>query len=171
MGLEEKPLVINGRPKILKNNKQILKTRDGRPFIASSTRVQKAMKAAIEYLKLQWGHRKPINIPVSLQIMSYGAWKSDSGNIPDASNLYEFPQDALEAAGIIKDDRLVEHHDGSRRIPMCATCHKRGTFSRGPNKGQRKPDCGQVKLCPYERTEIFIRDARDAEGVRGEAQG
>jgi len=41
-----------------------------------------------------------------------------SKNLADISNLYESPQDALQKAGIIENDRLVEGHDGSRRIPI-----------------------------------------------------
>lgn len=34
----------------------------------------------------------------------------------DLSNLYEFPQDVLQSAGIIKNDSLIESHDGSRKL-------------------------------------------------------
>ena len=110
------PLIIPGHPRVLKNPKKILRRKDGSQFIGSPENYG-AMKKAADNLALQWVG-KPIDFPVSLKIMSYGAWKDGSGNMPDASNLYEFPQDALEKAGIITNDRLVEHHDGSRRIPL-----------------------------------------------------
>ena len=37
--------------------------------------------------------------------------------IPDLSNLYELPQDCLERAGVIVNDRIIESHDLSRRLP------------------------------------------------------
>jgi Holliday junction resolvase RusA-like endonuclease len=36
--------------------------------------------------------------------------------IPDLSNLYQLVEDCLESAGVIEDDRLIESHDGSRRM-------------------------------------------------------
>jgi Holliday junction resolvase RusA-like endonuclease len=37
--------------------------------------------------------------------------------IPDLSNLYELPQDCLQAAGVIVNDVLICSHDLSRRLP------------------------------------------------------
>lgn len=42
--------------------------------------------------------------------------KIRSRKLPDLSNLYELPQDCLQAAGIILDDNLIESHDLSRRL-------------------------------------------------------
>jgi len=39
-------------------------------------------------------------------------WKQ----VIDLSNLYQGPEDALQEAGIIEDDKFIESHDGSRRI-------------------------------------------------------
>lgn len=41
--------------------------------------------------------------------------------LPDLSNLYELPQDCLEAAGVIENDHLIWSHDLSRRIPADET--------------------------------------------------
>ena len=38
-----------------------------------------------------------------------------SKKLPDASNLYELPQDCLQKVGILENDTLVDGHDGSRR--------------------------------------------------------
>ena len=35
----------------------------------------------------------------------------------DLSNLYQGPEDALQAAGILKNDKFIAGHDGSRRHP------------------------------------------------------
>ena len=155
------PFVIIGKPMILKNNKEIAKFGDKRAII-SNERVRKRMKEAIRELSFQW-RGEPIDFPISVQIKSYGAWRSGSGNVPDASNLYEFPQDALQAAGVLKDDRIIEHHDGSRRICLCDTCADRPIITRGSRKGQRKASCGHKKLCPYERVEVWIVDERQKE--------
>lgn len=40
-----------------------------------------------------------------------------SQRLGDLSNLYELPQDALQKAGVIKDDKLICAHDLSRRLP------------------------------------------------------
>jgi hypothetical protein len=100
--------------------------------------------------------RATITSPVNLKITSFGPWKRASETIPDASNLYQAPEDILEAAGVIEDDRQVESHDGSRRVCMCDTCDERPFWKGGKNKGQRKPDCGAVKRCPFPRVEIVI---------------
>lgn len=41
-----------------------------------------------------------------------------SKKLPDLSNLYEMPQDCLQAAKIIDDDTIIVSHDGSRRKPI-----------------------------------------------------
>lgn len=40
---------------------------------------------------------------------------------PDLSNLYELPQDCLQAAGIIANDNLIWSHDLSRKVPSTET--------------------------------------------------
>lgn len=36
--------------------------------------------------------------------------------MPDLSNLYELPQDCMQAAGLLKNDGLIRSHDGSRIV-------------------------------------------------------
>lgn len=36
--------------------------------------------------------------------------------MPDLSNLYELPQDCMQAAGLLKNDNLIQSHDGSRIV-------------------------------------------------------
>jgi Holliday junction resolvase RusA-like endonuclease len=43
--------------------------------------------------------------------------------IADMSNLYQSPEDALQKAGIIFDDNLIENHDGSKRKPIDDTSY------------------------------------------------
>jgi len=148
-------LTIPGHPLVLKNSKQIIVVK-GRRIIKSNPRVEAYEHRAIAVLCEQWGRRPPIVDAVNLAIVSYGAWKRSGGNIPDASNLYQLPEDLLEAAGILEDDRQVESHDGSRRVCLCDSCSERSRYTRGAKKGEYKPDCGAVKKCPLERVEITI---------------
>lgn len=147
--------IIPGRPVVLKNSKQIVYA-GNRRIIKSNPRVEAYQHKALAVLCDQWISKVPITAPVNLAIISEGAWKRSSENLPDASNLYQMPEDLLEAAGIIQDDRQVESHDGSRRVCLCDTCRFKPRFKAGPRKGQPKPDCGQVKKCPHERVVIRL---------------
>lgn len=53
----------------------------------------------------------PIRTPVNVCFTFYRATR----HIVDLSNLYELPQDALQKAGILENDALIESHDGSRK--------------------------------------------------------
>jgi Holliday junction resolvase RusA-like endonuclease len=158
-------LTITGHPLILKNNKQIVVI-NGHRIVKSNPRVEAYQHRATAELCEQWGTRPPITEPVNLAITSYGAWKRSSDTIPDASNLYQLPEDLLQSAGILADDRQVESHDGSRRVCMCDTCPQRRVVQRGPKRGQLTPDCGAVKKCPFERVVIEITAATAAEGEK-----
>ena len=150
---------ISGRPVVLKNSKQIIVVH-GRRIIKSSPKVEAYQHRAIAEIVSQWGERETITGPIGLRITAYLAASHDSGNLPDMSNLYQCPEDLLQAAGVIEDDRLVEHHDGSRRVCMCAgPCPRKPTYKRGPKKGQPKDNCGAVKKCPFEQVVIEIRPA------------
>ena len=144
---------ITGQPVVLKNNKRIVKMGKFTRLIPSK-KVLKAEKLALLELNKQkvstW--RSKLHVKFTF----YGAWKDGNSNVPDLSNLYEAPQDWLQKSEIIEDDRLIESHDGSRRICMCPTCPKRLKYKRGERAGQYKEDCGAVKKCPFERTEIEI---------------
>ena len=152
---DQQTLVIHGGPVVLKNSKQIVIVR-GRRIIKSNPRVEAYQHRAIAELCEQWQARQVISGPINLTVRSYGAWKRSNENLPDASNLYQMPEDLLEAAGVIEDDRQVESHDGSRRVCMCDTCEARPFFKAGRKRGQRKPDCGAVKKCPHLRVELEI---------------
>ena len=151
-------LTIPGRPVVLKNSKQIIVVR-GRRIIKSNPKVEAYQHRAIESLVRQWGDREPIRVPVSVAIKSFLPMRSDSGNLPDASNLYQCPEDLLQAAGIIEDDRQIEHHDGSRRVCMCDICDERPIYKAGAKRGQRKPSCGNVKGCTKCFVDIEIWEA------------
>lgn len=150
-----KTLIICGNPVVLKNSKRIMVTKRRR-FVMSSKKVEAYRPQALLQLWKQWGHHPPITAPINLIIRTFGAWKRASENLPDASNLYQMPEDLLQSAGIILDDRQVESHDGSERICLCDTCEERPVYKSGPRKGKRWPDCGAVKKCKQPRVEITI---------------
>lgn len=55
----------------------------------------------------------PIGFPINGKFVFY--FKNHQAEA-DLSNLYEGPQDELQTYGIIKDDRLIHSHDGSRKV-------------------------------------------------------
>ena len=145
-------LEIPGPPVVLKNSKQIARF-GKRSSLISSKKVREAKERAAWQVKKQWRGKPPITGPVSLKIVSCGAWMRGDGNIPDASNLYQFPEDILQAAKVIANDNQVEHHDGSRRVHLCDVCEKR----KWRPKKEEWAKCGAVKKCTEEKTVIKIR--------------
>ena len=111
------------------------------------------MEPDIWLVKSKW-NLPPIKHKISLIIKSYGAWFEYDGNVPDASNLYGYPEDILEKAGVILNDSQVEHHDGSRRICLCNNCQYKRL--RPLKKDWIK--CGKVKKCPYHKVTVQIMD-------------
>lgn len=158
---------IKGKPVILKNGKTIcFNKKTGRRFVKSNDRVVSWTDTAIKVMHYIFGtNPEKITVPINAKMLFYGAWKRSGETIPDMSNLYQAPEDALQKAGVIADDRQIESHDGSRRICMCDTCDDRPFFKAGPKRGQRKPDCGAVKKCPYERIEIELTEFVDCPDV------
>ena len=149
-------LTIPGVPVVLKNSRRIVTNKyTGKKILKLSKRAEVYKEVAVLLLRTTWAWR-PITGPVNLAIVSFGPWKRASDNIPDASNLYQMPEDCLEAAGVIANDRQVESHDGSRRVCMCDACFERSLYKSGPKKDACKPDCGAVKKCPFPRVEIVI---------------
>ncbi len=150
-------LEIPGHPAILKNNKQIARS-GKRVFVRKSNAAQMYQEIAVMHLRQQRQPQFPLTGPLNAAIITCGAWHRDSRNIPDASNLYQMPEDCLELAEIIENDRQIESHDGSRRVCLCDGCTVRSFNAKGPRKGQRKRSCGDVKHCPYECVHITLTE-------------
>jgi Holliday junction resolvase RusA-like endonuclease len=105
-------LLITGNPAIKKNSRTIAyNRRTGRMYPVKSANLEAAENLACWELQEQW-KRPAITTPVSVKFLFY---RGDKRRV-DLSNLYEFAQDALQAAGILADDFLIESHDGSRRL-------------------------------------------------------
>ena len=154
-------LIIIGQPVVLKNGKVIAFNRKtGCRFIKSNDRVDRYNNMALLQLKSQWKNQPPITVPVGIKMTFYGAWHRASETIPDLSNLYEAPQDLLQKAGILLNDRQIEHHDGSRRVCLCdLPCDCKPLYKVGAKKGQQQDSCGHMKDCKHARVEIELYPA------------
>ena len=102
------------RPMVSKNGRIIVARGRGRPTLTKSRELKQWMRLAEASLAVQWGGRDPLEQQwLNVSIRSYCAKRQT----PDASNLYEAPQDALQAAGVLANDYWVRTHDRSERIP------------------------------------------------------
>lgn len=152
-------LIIHGRPRVLKNSKQIcFNKRTGARFIKSNPRVEAYQHSAIQQIMAQWKNKEPITCPLRMKALFFGAWKDGQRNTPDLSNLYELPQDLLEICGVISNDSQIQSHDGSRLVAMCdGPCPMKDVYKAGPRKGERKDTCTCKRSgCPFERVEITL---------------
>ena len=69
-------------------------------------------KWAVDALSRQWRHGPlPKHVRVNAQITSYMRTRKQ----PDASNLYQGPEDAMQEAEVFADDIVIASHNGSRR--------------------------------------------------------
>ncbi len=111
---------ITGRPVVLKNGKRALPT--GRRCshgyfafwnIVNAAAVKEWMPEAVKQLKRQWPFRQhlPDHLELNASIITYRKTLARA----DASNLYQAPEDVLQAAGVIKDDYQIRSHDGCDR--------------------------------------------------------
>lgn len=173
---------IWGHPVILKNSKNIVPLpvkgskkcpvcglRKTRPVPIPNKNYKAYQKHALLQLAWQWKGKQPIRERLQMIVVFFGAWKESNANYPDESNLIEAPQDILQEAGVINDDRQIDNHDGSHRVFLCdGPCPKKERYKAGLNKGQMKPDCGAVTRCPFERVEITLIGLPDCQ-ARNEA--
>ena len=105
--------VILGNPPIKKNSRDIVRNaRTGRMYPIKSKGLEGAEEDALYQLGQQIfkGFSQYMH-PIRVKFLFY---RKDRRKV-DLSNLYEFPQDVLQSAGIIENDALIESHDGSRK--------------------------------------------------------
>lgn len=113
---------------ILKNSKQILiNKRTGRPFVAKSDDAMKLeneltkklyiekLKQRVEMITCDVNAKLVFHYPKSVY---YTKKNEKSLKLADLSNLYCLPEDCLQKAGIIENDRLISSHNGSCRKPI-----------------------------------------------------
>lgn len=109
---------------VKKNNKVIrFNRKTNQRFISSNPQVKSLESDLVQKLKRKF-KGETITGSINAEFLFYypkSVYFTKKGvrskNIADLSNLYELPQDALTKAGVIEDDRIIDSHDGSRRIP------------------------------------------------------
>jgi Holliday junction resolvase RusA-like endonuclease len=105
---------LEGRAAIKKNSLQRKYSfAKRRTFTLPSDRYLAWENSTVLELKSLWGWRDPIDEPVILRARFYF---KNHAHEPDLSNLYEGVQDALQKAGIILNDKIIQGHDGSRKV-------------------------------------------------------
>lgn len=130
---EEKPIffcrVEVQRHLIKKNSRQIMfNKRTNRPFLGKNNRARQFEDHLIAQMikaKLDFKLFEPISSPIQACFRFYFSdfytkQGKQRATLPDMSNLYQGPEDALQAAGVITNDTIIENHDGSRRLPGVA---------------------------------------------------
>lgn len=107
-----------------KNSKVISFNRKTRNhFVRSSNKAQRCESALIislaEAIEPSKNTQFPLTCPLHLKcLFMYKVNKNGSKTkkIIDLSNLIQGPEDALQKAGIIQNDNLIESYDGTRRV-------------------------------------------------------
>ena len=104
-------LTIRGIPRTKKTSMRIVTRRStGKPFVIGSATTRGWAETAILQLRSQW-HRPALDVAVAVRALIYR-----DRNVGDATNFYQAIGDVLQDAGVIENDRLIEHWDGSRRL-------------------------------------------------------
>ncbi len=101
-------LEILGPPVTKKNSQRIMRRKDGRPFIMQSKQGCSWAKDAMRQLRAQWT-APPIDHHVNLSCVVYR-----KKNVGDLLNYLAAVSDALEAAGVVDNDRLIVSLDNCR---------------------------------------------------------
>jgi len=121
--MKEFIFIIDGQPMSKKRNWTIAFAKGGTPRIVLTKQYKIWEKSAIDqlwvqrvnYMATMTGPWEPIDEPVEVNFQFYLKDKKKY----DLSNLYQGIEDALVDAQILKDDSLIESHDGSRKHPSC----------------------------------------------------
>lgn len=107
-------LVIHGAPRTKKNSQRIARGRAGRPFVMQSRQHDAWAIAAVLQLRAAWRrsmHGGPLLMAVNLRARIYRERR-----VGDLGNYLAAICDALERAGVVHNDRLIEGFDGSRML-------------------------------------------------------
>jgi len=106
-------LRIYGQTPSKKSSQQIIKVKDSLRIIPNK-KYNEWIHSTVKQLKDQKEEKQfeTINEPVAVKCLVYRLTKRKI----DLTNMLQSVHDALEAAGIVKDDFLIESIDGSRRI-------------------------------------------------------
>ncbi len=109
-------LIILGRPVTKKNHSRIIvNRRSGRPMLIPSKQAKSWESDAIEQIRRQppvcRGFWEAASVPLSLSALVYR-----DRNVGDLGNYLAAICDALERAGVVVNDRLIQSFDGSRLL-------------------------------------------------------
>lgn len=107
---------IPGRPIVKKNTQKVVRLKSG-VYKKIDSPTYKAWKHQAQVYIKQAILKCKITAPISteMQMTAIFHFKNRQAE-PDLSNLYEGIQDLLKEMGVIKDDRLIQSHDGSRKV-------------------------------------------------------
>ena len=112
---------IDGRPLILKNNKQIfVNPKTNRPVVLKNKNYEANIKDVHKTLEMQrMKYRNDIEFPIKACFVAY---EFHYGNkiMGDITNLYEAPNDAMQHVGILEDDKLI-----ATTLPSCRVIDKK----------------------------------------------
>lgn len=109
---------------ILKNNKQIFRTKSGRSFISSSDRAKSAQEFLLTKLRIEKLRKRIDTITCDLNASFHFIYPKSvyftkkghrSNKVADMDNLLQLPFDCLQKSGIISNDSQICSLDGSSR--------------------------------------------------------
>lgn len=106
-----------------KNHNKIRQNRrTGQRYVGASRKSETILIETLNRMieaRRKYGLKKPIEGKIWV-LMRFHYKNTKKGkprlDVADLSNLYQGPEDCLQKAGIIVDDKQIESHDGSRRV-------------------------------------------------------
>lgn len=99
--------IVYGAPRTKKTSNRIVRA-GRRRYVLPSEPHQRWFCSALPQLKAQW-RRLPLSVPVGVRAIFYRDRAAG-----DLCNYMQALADALERAGVVKNDRLIGSWDGSR---------------------------------------------------------
>lgn len=101
-------MVIYGAPRTKKTSNRIVRA-GKRPRVLPSEAFERWASAAVPQMRVCWSGRAAISKPVNVAALFYrDAYRGD------AVGYYQALADALQAAGVVVDDKWIVSWDGSR---------------------------------------------------------
>lgn len=98
---------------IVKKNSRPIFMHGSRPFIGKSKELQMAESYLTTMLKIKKTETIVDQVWVKYHFI-YGPMHKRAFALTDLSNLFELPNDCLQASGVLKNDRQIKSFDGSR---------------------------------------------------------
>jgi Holliday junction resolvase RusA-like endonuclease len=105
-------LVIEGKPASKKNSVRIARRRDGTPFVLPSAVAGRWGREAVRQLRQQY-QGAPLTGPLAV---TYRIYRQNNQHEADLGNYVNAIDDALQAAGVITNDRLIVASQASKSI-------------------------------------------------------